>query len=56
MGPRWLMVWHDFSKVSFWATRDRKTISSEVLSWSNGGKRYAGSIGYDGFKKEKKVN
>ena len=55
MGPRWLTVWHDFSKVPFWAIGGRKTASSEVLSWTTGGQRYAGSIGYDGFKKEKKV-
>ena len=31
MGQRWLMVWHNFSEVPFWAIGDFKTISSEVL-------------------------
>ena len=34
---RWyLKERHDFSEVHFWATGDRKTVSSEVLSWANG--------------------
>ena len=37
MGPWELTVWHDFSEVPFWATSDRKTVSLEVLSWTNGG-------------------
>ena len=37
MGPRWLTVWHDFLEVPFWAIGDRKTVFSEVLSWTNGG-------------------
>ena len=37
MGQWWLTVGHDFSEVPFWAIGDRKTISSEVLSWTNGG-------------------
>ena len=37
MGQRWLTVWHDFSEVPFEAIDDRKTVSSEVLSWTNGG-------------------
>ena len=28
---------HDLSEFPFWAIEDRKTISSEVLSWANGG-------------------
>ena len=37
MGEQWLTVWHDFSEVPFGAISDRKTVSSEVLSWTNGG-------------------
>ena len=37
MGQRWLTVGHDFSEVPFLAIGDRKTVSSEVLSWTNGG-------------------
>ena len=37
MGQRWLTVGHDFSEVPFWAISDRKTVSSEVLSWTNDG-------------------
>ena len=33
------MIGHDFSEVPFWAIGDRKTVSSEVLSWTNGGLR-----------------
>ena len=28
---------HDLSEIPFWAIGDRKTVSSEVLSWANGG-------------------
>ena len=28
---------HDLSEVVFWAIGDCKTVSSEVLSWVNGG-------------------
>ena len=28
---------HDLSKIPFWAIGYRKTVSSEVLSWANGG-------------------
>ena len=27
---------HDLSQVPFWAIGDRKTVLSEVLSWTNG--------------------
>ena len=37
MGQWWLTVGHDFSEVPFWAIDDCKTVSSEVLSWTNGG-------------------
>ena len=37
MGQQWLTVGHDFSEVPFWAIVDRKTIFSEVLSWTNDG-------------------
>ena len=37
MAQRWLTIGHDFSEVPFWAIDDRKTVSSEVLSWTNGG-------------------
>ena len=37
MDQRWLTVWHDFSEVPFGAIGDRKTVSSEALSWTNGG-------------------
>ena len=30
-------MWHDFSEVPFGAIGDCKTVSSEVLSWTNGG-------------------
>ena len=28
---------HDLSEVPFWVIGDRKTVSSEVISWTNGG-------------------
>ena len=28
---------HNLSEVPFWAISDRKTVSSEVLSWANSG-------------------
>ena len=28
---------HDLSEVPFWAIGERKTVSSEVLSWTNSG-------------------
>ena len=37
MGQRRLTVGHDLSEVPFWAIGDRKTVSLEVLSWTNGG-------------------
>ena len=37
MGQQWLTIGHDFSEVPFWVIGDRKTVSSEVLSWTNNG-------------------
>ena len=37
MGQQWLTVGHYFSEVPFWAIDDRKTVSSKVLSLTNGG-------------------
>ena len=37
MGQWWLTIGYDFSEVPFWVIGDRKTVSSEVLSWTNGG-------------------
>ena len=37
MGQQWLTVGHDFFEVPFWAIGDRKTVSLEVISWTNGG-------------------
>ena len=33
----YLNVRHDLSEVPFWAIGNRKTVSSYVLSWANGG-------------------
>ena len=33
----YLKEMHDLSKVPFWDIVDRKTVSSEILSWANGG-------------------
>ena len=33
----YLKEMHNLSEISFWAISDRKTVSSKVLSWANGG-------------------